>query len=76
MKNLPLTLTTKKVKRSRLNIIKSSKLKVKEMRQKEKKDLLKVEIELEKTKRVQNSPARQNSMQGISFNTTSETISG
>ena len=51
-KHLSTTLTTKKKSRSRLQILKTGKAIVKELRMKEKKDLLRVELELEKSKRV------------------------
>ncbi len=60
--------------RVRLKVIRDGAKKVKELRLKEKKDALKIEIEMEKSKRVQQSPSRANPMTGVSFNTTSDTL--
>ncbi len=73
LKNLPIK-PIKKNRRVQLNVTKTAAARVKELRLKEKKDLLRVELEQDKAKRVQNSPARQNSMQGVSFNTTATSL--
>ena len=58
LKNLPIKSISKKNKRVRLKTTKDATQKIKEIRNKEKRDAFKLEMAIEKDKRVQQSPSR------------------
>ena len=73
-KGLPQKQISKSNSRVRLKVTQNARKKVKELRLKEKKDALRLEIEMEKKNRVQQSPSRSNIMQGISFDSTKSSL--
>jgi hypothetical protein len=70
LKGLPSKPINKRRSRVRLKVTQDGTKKIKELRLKEKKDALRIELEIDRKNKVQQSPSRSNLMSGVSFNTT------
>ena len=73
-KNLAIKPINKQNKRVRLKTTRDAKSKIKAMKLKEKRDVFKLEMAMEKDKRVQQSPSRTNNITASTTNSTSNSM--